>query len=111
MHHARIAMYGLTGGSFEEVAHKAEHDLLEVFRTQPGFRSYGLVRVEHTRLVSISLWATEAQAHDAATTAAAWVADNLAGQVKLEASYIGDVGFWASVPLPEVPASQTPIPG
>jgi heme-degrading monooxygenase HmoA len=111
MQHARIALYGLTSGSFEDVAQKAEHDLLEVFRARPGFRSYGLVRVDHTRLVSVSLWATEAQAHEAAETAAAWVGENLADQVKLEGSYIGDVAFWSSVPLTEVPASQTPIPG
>jgi heme-degrading monooxygenase HmoA len=110
MQHARIAMYGLTGGSFEEVAQRAEHDLLEVFRAEPGFRAYGVVRVDHTRLASISLWATEEQAYAAAEIAAAWVGDHLEGQVKLEASYIGDVAFWSTVALAESPATQTPIP-
>jgi heme-degrading monooxygenase HmoA len=103
-------MYELTAGSFDEIAAKAERDLLEVFRAEPGFRAYGLVRVDHTRLVSISVWATEAQAYAAAETAAEWVEQHLAGQVKLDASYIGDVGFWATVAPADVPAMQTPIP-
>jgi heme-degrading monooxygenase HmoA len=111
MQHARIAMYGLTSGSFEDVATRAEHELLEVFRAQPGFRAYGLVRVDHTRLVSISLWATESQAYLAAETAAAWVGEHLADNVRLESSYIGDVAFWSAAALAETPASQTPIPG
>jgi heme-degrading monooxygenase HmoA len=110
MQHARIAMYGLTSGSFDEVARRAEHDLLEVFRAAPGFRAYGVVRVEHTRLASISLWATEAQAHEAAEIAGRWVEENLADQVKLEASYIGDVAFWSSIAPAGTPATQTPIP-
>ena len=84
MQHARIATYRLTAGSFEEIAARAEHDLLEVFRAESGFRGYGLVRVDHAQLVSISLWATEAQAHAAADVAAAWVAQHLSDQVKLE---------------------------
>jgi heme-degrading monooxygenase HmoA len=110
MQHARIALYTLTGGSFDDVAARAERELLEVFRAMPGFRAYGLTRVEHTRLVSISLWSSEAQAHEAAETAGRWVADNLANEVKLEATYIGDVPFWSSVPVAETPAGQTPIP-
>jgi hypothetical protein len=110
MQHARIALYTLTGGSFDAVAARAERELLEVFRQLPGFRAYGLARVEHARLVSMSLWATEGQAHDAAETAGRWVAENLADEVKLEATYIGDVPFWSSVPAAETPAGQTPIP-
>jgi hypothetical protein len=110
MQHARIAMYGLKSGAFEEVAQRAEHDLLEVFRAEAGFRAYGVVRVDHLRLASISLWATEAQAHQAAEIAAAWVDEHLADQVKLEASYIGDVAFWFSVAPADAPAMQTPIP-
>jgi heme-degrading monooxygenase HmoA len=110
MQHARIAMYELVSGSFDEVAARAERDLLEVFRAEPGFRAYGLARVDHTRLVSISMWATEAQAHSAAETAAAWVQQHLHDEVKLEASYIGDVAFWSAVATAEPPAMQTPIP-
>jgi hypothetical protein len=110
MQHARIALYTLTGGSFDDVAARAERELLEVFRAMPGFRAYGLARVEHARLVSMSLWSNEAQAHEAAETAGRWVADHLANEVKLDATYIGDVAFWSSVPVAETPAGQTPIP-
>ena len=110
MQHARIAMYELTGGSFDDVATRAERDLLKVFRVEPGFRAYGLARVDHTRLVSISLWATESQAYAAAEIAAGWVDQNMRDEVKLEASYIGDVAFWSTVVPPDAPSMQTPIP-
>jgi hypothetical protein len=111
MQHARIATYRLTAGSFEDVAARAEHDLLEVFRAAEGFRGYGLVRVDHAQLVSISLWATEAQANHAADIAGGWVAEHLADQVRLESSHIGDVAFWSSALPTDTPAMQTPIPG
>jgi hypothetical protein len=110
MQHARIALYRLTAGSFDDVAGKAEHDLLEVFRAEPGFRAYGLARVKHALMFSISLWATEEQARQAEKTAAAWVEQNLPGQVALETSYIGDLAFWSAVGVPESPAMHTPIP-
>ena len=110
MQHARIALYDITSGSFDEIANKAEHDLLQVFRAQPGFRAYGLSRVDHTLLISISLWATEEQAYAAAETAARWVDENVADSVKLRATYIGDLAFWSSVTPDEFVGMQRPIP-
>jgi hypothetical protein len=110
MQHARIAMYDITSGSFDEVAGLAERDLLRVFQQQPGFRAYGLVRVDHVSLISISLWATEAQAYAATETAAAWVAENVADRVQLRATHIGDLAFWSSTTLTEYAGMQRPIP-
>jgi heme-degrading monooxygenase HmoA len=110
MEHARVALYEIRSGSFDDIATRAERDLLALFRQQPGFRSYGLVRVEHTRLMSISLWATEAQAHTAAEIAGEWVDENMADEVKLLATYIGELSFWSSVAPSEFSGMQTPIP-
>lgn len=110
MQHARVAVYDIVSGSFDDIARRAEKDLLAVFRKQPGFRAYGVVRIERTRLMSISLWATEAQAHLAAETAASWVDENLGNKVKLDATYIGDLPFWSSVSPDQFVAMQTPIP-
>lgn len=110
MQYARIATYEITSGSFDEIADRAERDLLKIFQAQPGYRAYGLLRVDHTLLVSISLWATEAQTYAAAETAAKWVADNVADNVKLRATYIGDFAFWSSVASDEYVGMQRPIP-
>lgn len=110
MQHARVALYEITSGSFDDLAQRAERDLLALFRAQPGFRAYGLVRVQHTRLMSISLWATEAQAHAAAEISGGWVADHVADDVKLLATYIGELPFWSSVAPSEFSGMQTPIP-
>ena len=111
MQSARIALYEITSGSFEEIANQAERDLLTVFKAQPGFRAYGLARVKPTTLISISLWSTEAAAHDAIGTAATWVQENVANHVKLRATYIGDLAFWSSVAPSEFSGMQRPIPG
>src|SRR5688500_10890655 len=111
MQTARIAAYDITSGSFDEIANRAERDLLAVFKAQPGFRAYGLVRVKPATLISVSLWSTEDAAYDAVDTAAAWVQDNVNDQVKLRATYIGDVAFWSSVAPIDFSAMQRPIPG
>lgn len=111
MQHARIAMYDLTSGSFDEVANLAERDLLRVFQQQPGFRAYGLTRVDNVCLISISLWSSEAQAYAAAETAADWVREHLEDRVKLRSTYIGEVAFWSASAPSEYEGMQTPIPG
>ena len=110
MQHARIALYDLTSGSFDEVATLAERDLLRVFQQQPGFRAYGLTRVDHVSLISISLWATEAQAYASAETAAAWVRDHIEDRVKLRSTHIGEMAFWSADAPNEYAGTQTPIP-
>jgi heme-degrading monooxygenase HmoA len=111
MQHARIALYDLTSGSFDEVANRAERGLLKVFEAQPGFRAYGLTRVDHTLLISISLWATEAQAYAATETAAAWVEENVADHVRLRATHVGGLAFWSAVAADDFVGLQRPIPG
>ena len=110
MQHARIAMYDLTSGSFDEVATLAERDLLRVFQQQPGFRAYGLTRVDQVCLISISLWATEAQAYASAETAAVWVRDHIEDRVKLRSTHIGEMAFWSADAPNEYEGTQTPIP-
>jgi heme-degrading monooxygenase HmoA len=111
MQHTRIALYDLTSGSFDDIANRAERDLLKVFQAQPGFRAYGLARVDHALLISISVWATEAQAYAATDTAATWVQENIPDNVKLRATYIGDLAFWSSITPTEYAGMQRPIPG
>jgi len=89
--HARVALYRLTSGTVEDVARKAEEGMLPIFRDQPGFVSYRLVRAEDETIISISRWRSREQADRATEAAASWVRDNIADNVALQQNYVGEV--------------------
>jgi heme-degrading monooxygenase HmoA len=89
--HARVALYRLTSGTVEDVARKAEEGMLPIFRDQPGFVSYRLVRGEDETIISISRWQSRDQADRATEAAASWVRDNIADNVALQQNYVGEV--------------------
>jgi hypothetical protein len=97
MQHARVAIYTLTSGTVAEVARTAEQGMLPIFAEQPDFIRHGVVTYPD-HIVSINIWETEAEAEAANTVAPAWVGDNLARLIRLEASHVGDLPFFSSVP-------------
>ncbi len=68
--------------------------MLGAFRAQPGFRAYGIAQAGEGKLVSVSLWDSGEQARQANNLAASWVAENLAGMVRLEDAQVGDFLFY-----------------
>ena len=97
MQHARVAIDTLTSGSIGDVSRRAEQGLLPVFAEQPGFIRYGLIECGD-QAVSISLWETEAEADAANAVAAAWVRDNIAQNVRLKSTFVGDLAFFSPAP-------------
>jgi len=97
MQHARVALYTLTSGTIGDISRKAEQGMLPVFAEQPAFIRYGLIECG-TQAVSISIWETEAEADAANAVAAAWVRDNIAQNVRLETTYVGDLAFFSPAP-------------
>ena len=93
MSHIRIGIYAITSGTAKEIADLAREGMLPIFRAQPGFKSYGAVETEDGKVVSVSLWESAGQAKEANDMAAAWVRENLAGKVRLEAAHVGDFLF------------------
>jgi hypothetical protein len=98
MRHIRVATYGITKGTFEEVADRAKTGMLPKFQQQPGFLRYGVANVGDNTLLSISLWETHEQASDAAPMAATWVKNNMDGEIELHSSYVGDFAFYQGAP-------------
>jgi heme-degrading monooxygenase HmoA len=94
MQHMRIARYGLTKGSFQEVADTAKSGLLPKYRQQPGFRHYGVADLGDREILSISVWDTRDQAEKATPTAASWVKENIADRVELKSNSVGDLAFF-----------------
>jgi hypothetical protein len=48
--------------------------------------------------ISISEWATRAEAEASAPIAADWVREHLAGKIELRSSQVGDLAFFEGVP-------------
>ena len=90
--HARVAFYKLRSGSLDEVVRTVETPggLMEIFRAQPGFRSYELIDAG-AGLISVSRWESSEQALAATEAAATWVAENIDDLVKLQQSNTGEI--------------------
>jgi heme-degrading monooxygenase HmoA len=94
MSHVRIGVYALTSGTAKEVGDQAQEGMLSVFRAQSGFQAYGLAESTEGKLVSVSLWDSAEQAERANELAASWVRENIADQVRLENTQVGDFLFY-----------------
>lgn len=60
MQHVRVALYKAKPGTVDDVICKAQGGMLPIFRAQPGFIGYGLVKTGDDALISISAWQTSA---------------------------------------------------
>jgi hypothetical protein len=98
MRHLRVATYGVTKGTFQNVADRAKDGMLPKFQQQPGFIRYGVADVGDSTLLSISLWETRDQAEAATGVSATWIKDNMPGEIELRSNYVGDFAFWQGVP-------------
>jgi heme-degrading monooxygenase HmoA len=94
--HVRSGVYAVTSGTAREVGDRAREGMLSVFRTQPGFRAYGLAETRDGKVVSVSLWDSDQQAEQANELAASWVRENIADRVRLESTQVGDFMFYES---------------
>ncbi len=91
MQHFRIGVYKVRPGSQDEIVQRARDEMLPTFQAQPGFVQYSLVQAGDDRIVSITTWQTAEQAEQAASTAAAWVRDNIAQYVTSVENYTGEL--------------------
>jgi hypothetical protein len=107
MEHVRIAIYDITSGSLEEVASRAEAELLPIFRAHPGFVSYGMARMNDFKILSLSVWESHDQAEEADRRAADWVLETLGDRVHLTDSQVGEFLF-LDFALPEPDADAVP---
>jgi heme-degrading monooxygenase HmoA len=96
MQHTRVAVYKFKPGSADEVIAKAEAGLLPIYRAQPGFVAYGVVKTGDDSGISISVWQTGDQAQAAVQTAGTWVAANIAALVESVQNHVGDLSFFSS---------------
>ena len=96
MQYIRVAVYKAKQGTVNEMARKAEAGMLPIFRNQPGFVAYGLVKTGSDEAVSLSVWGTREEAEKAVQVAAAWVKDNIADITESVQNHVGDLAFFSS---------------
>lgn len=94
MHHFRIATYEVTKGTPAEIGDLAKDGMLPIFQQQPGFQAYSVIETGPKAITSLSVWASHAEAENAVSEAADWVADNIADRAKLTNNTVGDALFW-----------------
>jgi len=87
--HGRMARYGYTG-DVQELARRAEEGMLPIFQSQPGFKAYSLIESDG-EILSFSAWDSAEAAEAANVAAAAWIAENMAGEIELKEKRIGEV--------------------
>jgi heme-degrading monooxygenase HmoA len=78
MVHVRLGVYRFQPGSIDTVIERGQAELLPLFREQPGFVAYEVVRSGADTGVSISHWMSSADAKRANATAQTWLRDNFA---------------------------------
>ncbi len=89
--YARFATYSYTGDAYD-LARRAEAGVLPIFEAQPGFKAYS-VAAEDGRLLSMSVWASRAEAEAGNEAAAGWVAENMASELTARDVRYGEVLF------------------
>jgi hypothetical protein len=91
----RMATYSFTGDA-HDLARRAEQGILPIFQAQPGFQAYS-VAAGDGQVLSLSVWDTRSDAEAGSEAAAAWVADNMAGELELITVRYAEVLFSTSL--------------
>jgi len=103
MQYARIGVYKAKPGSAltaDEAIRRSQNGMLPIFRNQPGFAGYGIVKTGQDSVISISFWQSRQQAEAAVQLAASWAKNNVAEMSESVQNYVGELSFFTSaVPI------------
>ncbi len=87
--HVRMARYTTTADP-HELIQRVEEGLLPTFESKPGFKSYS-VAVSGDEVFSFSVWDSAEEAEAANSAAAGWVAENMADDITVTETNIGEL--------------------
>ena len=93
MVYARVAVYRFRPGMAVPAIGRAQAGMLPIFREQPGFVAYEVVKTGDDAAVSISTWGSAEHARRAVEMAAGWVKDNIGDMVVSVENHVGEVSF------------------
>jgi heme-degrading monooxygenase HmoA len=72
-----IRTYRVGKGSIDELMHRVDRDLADVFAREPGFIAYQCARTGQHTVASVTVFRERAQADASNELAAQWVAEEL----------------------------------
>jgi heme-degrading monooxygenase HmoA len=103
--HLRIATYRFTGDA-HDIARRAEGGIAPLFQAQPGFKGYTVAEAGD-RIISVSSWESAENAEAGNAAAATWVQENLADEIQLEDTHIGEILFSTLFGVSALAAART----
>ena len=90
MSYARVAVYNIESSSYEEILGKVREGLVPIMKQRSGLESYNTVD-GGGQILSFSVWDTQENAQGATDAAGEWVRENLAEQLSVAESFVGEV--------------------
>ena len=84
MSHLRVATFDVISGTLDDLVEviKQPGSFVDIFPALPGFKSWSLLEVSPTQVMSISVGETHEEAEEAIAASSEWVAVNMADTVK-----------------------------
>ena len=87
--HVRMARMSYTG-DIDDLAQRAEAGMLPIFQGADGFKAYSVAAADG-EIWSLSVWETAEAAEAANQLAAGWVAENLADEITVTETHVGEL--------------------
>lgn len=87
--HVRMARMSFSG-NVQELAERAEAGMLPIFQAAEGFKAYSVAATDD-EIWSMSVWDTAEAAEAANGLAAEWVAENLADEITVTETHVGEL--------------------
>lgn len=87
----RLATYKFSGDA-QDLGRRAEAGLVPLLQASPGFAGY-TVSYGDGEILSMSAWESRAEAEAGSAAVAAWVGENMAGELELAGIRYADVLF------------------
>jgi heme-degrading monooxygenase HmoA len=84
-----MASYKYSGDA-RDLAKRAEAGMLPIFQAQKGFKAYSLAESDG-EILSFSVWDSADDAHAASGAASQWTAENMAGEIELTDTRVGEL--------------------
>jgi hypothetical protein len=88
----RMATYTYNGDDVQDLARRAEEGILPILKASPGFAAY-TVSTGDGEILSLSAWETRADAEAGSAAVAAWVSENMSGELDLVGIRYAEVLF------------------
>jgi len=94
MQQACIARYTVKSGTVDEIVRRIKASLVPIYRRQPGFVAFELIKTSNASLIAVSMWHLAEYAATSAKMTTAWTRQEI-GENMVSVDYeFGDLEFF-----------------